>query len=157
MCIRDRFWSRVEACKANFDPLIIDPTLRGDIIKSTAALTGETWGDANNRIAAADGEKVADKIHNHTTTHINPINLAASRNILSLNIRYEGDIEQESSIMFTSFETSLNGQEPQVLDVFDVHTVNEQAEKADTIIIICLLYTSPSPRDGLLSRMPSSA
>ena len=25
------------------------------------------------------------------------------------------------------------------------------------IIIICLLYTSPSPRDGLLSRMPSSA
>ena len=25
------------------------------------------------------------------------------------------------------------------------------------LIIICLLYTSPSPRDGLLSRMPSSA
>ena len=26
-----------------------------------------------------------------------------------------------------------------------------------TIILSCLLYTSPSPRDGLLSRMPSSA
>ena len=25
------------------------------------------------------------------------------------------------------------------------------------VIRICLLYTSPSPRDGLLSRMPSSA
>ena len=25
------------------------------------------------------------------------------------------------------------------------------------LIIGCLLYTSPSPRDGLLSRMPSSA
>ena len=24
-------------------------------------------------------------------------------------------------------------------------------------VITCLLYTSPSPRDGLLSRMPSSA
>ena len=24
-------------------------------------------------------------------------------------------------------------------------------------LIFCLLYTSPSPRDGLLSRMPSSA
>ena len=24
-------------------------------------------------------------------------------------------------------------------------------------IFVCLLYTSPSPRDGLLSRMPSSA
>ena len=27
----------------------------------------------------------------------------------------------------------------------------------DKKISICLLYTSPSPRDGLLSRMPSSA
>ena len=25
------------------------------------------------------------------------------------------------------------------------------------VLIDCLLYTSPSPRDGLLSRMPSSA
>ena len=24
-------------------------------------------------------------------------------------------------------------------------------------LLLCLLYTSPSPRDGLLSRMPSSA
>ena len=33
--------------------------------------------------------------------------------------------------------------------------------KNDTVAVmlpnICLLYTSPSPRDGLLSRMPSSA
>ena len=27
----------------------------------------------------------------------------------------------------------------------------------DTLGYNCLLYTSPSPRDGLLSRMPSSA
>ena len=27
----------------------------------------------------------------------------------------------------------------------------------DTLTYDCLLYTSPSPRDGLLSRMPSSA
>ena len=33
--------------------------------------------------------------------------------------------------------------------------------KANTLaqpkVWVCLLYTSPSPRDGLLSRMPSSA
>ena len=30
--------------------------------------------------------------------------------------------------------------------------------ESDTVeILSCLLYTSPSPRDGLLSRMPSSA
>ena len=27
----------------------------------------------------------------------------------------------------------------------------------DTLILVCLLYTSPSPRDATLSRMPSSA
>ena len=30
-------------------------------------------------------------------------------------------------------------------------------QPAETIAELCLLYTSPSPRDGLLSRMPSSA
>ena len=34
----------------------------------------------------------------------------------------------------------------------DVETLRARARKQ-----ICLLYTSPSPRDGLLSRMPSSA
>ena len=29
--------------------------------------------------------------------------------------------------------------------------------KVERILNTCLLYTSPSPRDGLLSRMPSSA
>ena len=33
----------------------------------------------------------------------------------------------------------------------------EKVVKQDAQPIICLLYTSPSPRDGLLSRMPSSA
>ena len=30
-------------------------------------------------------------------------------------------------------------------------------EATEDKIVACLLYTSPSPRDGLLSRMPSSA
>ena len=33
----------------------------------------------------------------------------------------------------------------------------QQNRVAGTQIWLCLLYTSPSPRDGLLSRMPSSA
>ena len=32
-----------------------------------------------------------------------------------------------------------------------------QANYLTNIFMACLLYTSPSPRDGLLSRMPSSA
>ena len=44
----------------------------------------------------------------------------------------------------------------------DIETLSvEQAAsllgRDDVQFIDCLLYTSPSPRDGLLSRMPSSA
>ena len=46
---------------------------------------------------------------------------------------------------------------------FEVGLINAKVDNlkslASTIttVIGCLLYTSPSPRDGLLSRMPSSA
>ena len=47
-------------------------------------------------------------------------------------------------------------------DVNDKSAVRKTIEGTDAVIytigiISCLLYTSPSPRDGLLSRMPSSA
>ena len=36
-------------------------------------------------------------------------------------------------------------------------TVYLAAAPKSNAVYVCLLYTSPSPRDGLLSRMPSSA
>ena len=38
-----------------------------------------------------------------------------------------------------------------------VWTITDDTEIRDVQFRDCLLYTSPSPRDGLLSRMPSSA
>ena len=35
--------------------------------------------------------------------------------------------------------------------------INNRDELVKPMANTCLLYTSPSPRDGLLSRMPSSA
>ena len=35
--------------------------------------------------------------------------------------------------------------------------IAEEVDKIATQYIFCLLYTSPSPRDSALSRMPSSA
>ena len=43
-----------------------------------------------------------------------------------------------------------------VLPILDKLTKTKQTNKVNTIII-CLLYTSPSPRDQRGSRMPSSA
>ena len=40
----------------------------------------------------------------------------------------------------------------------DINRGTAQVGGTNTVgIVTCLLYTSPSPRDGLLSRMPSSA
>ena len=37
------------------------------------------------------------------------------------------------------------------------NVISSSVSSNHDLYIICLLYTSPSPRDGLLSRMPSSA
>ena len=37
------------------------------------------------------------------------------------------------------------------------HDVHFESKGFMEAVNVCLLYTSPSPRDGLLSRMPSSA
>ena len=39
-------------------------------------------------------------------------------------------------------------------EAFAMKSTNDEGCR---FILACLLYTSPSPRDGLLSRMPSSA
>ena len=41
--------------------------------------------------------------------------------------------------------------------VYDAIVAVNKAEELLNVNEACLLYTSPSPRDGLLSRMPSSA
>ena len=49
----------------------------------------------------------------------------------------------------------------QILDTVDIRVFHRQSKGGSLLSSnsynACLLYTSPSPRDGLLSRMPSSA
>ena len=59
---------------------------------------------------------------------------------------------------------NCHGSPEVVEDWIDAHRkARERAEsdalgaKCDTAFGVCLLYTSPSPRDGATSRMPSSA
>ena len=39
----------------------------------------------------------------------------------------------------------------------EAFSLTENVDEGSGAVMACLLYTSPSPRDGLLSRMPSSA
>ena len=72
---------------------------------------------------------------------------------------------RHSEAQLTERLDQLKGVHKQWLqDVSDMMTGMKQSEAAGqagalTLMMLqaCLLYTSPSPRDGLLSRMPSSA
>ena len=54
--------------------------------------------------------------------------------------------------LFSELETSQGLSK----DYFIQINTGDESQKSG-VLLSCLLYTSPSPRDGLLSRMPSSA
>ena len=56
------------------------------------------------------------------------------------------------------FISSMNpGKDTLALASTEIDLAPLEEGQSLTVIWSCLLYTSPSPRDGLLSRMPSSA
>ena len=52
------------------------------------------------------------------------------------------------------YQALSNAKAVQCLFIFDSNILEELQDRQDAS---CLLYTSPSPRDGATSRMPSSA
>ena len=60
----------------------------------------------------------------------------------------------DSFTMDISYELKDNGK---TLGSSNSTQKYDRSKSASESINFCLLYTSPSPRDGLLSRMPSSA
>ena len=68
-----------------------------------------------------------------------------------------GDDSKHTLVMSDEFETPhrsfKDGEDPRWTTI----NKNDYTNKALQYYSDCLLYTSPSPRDGLLSRMPSSA
>ena len=66
--------------------------------------------------------------------------------------------EKSSRVMVETCLESISKNEDKINSMITVAAEDalRQADEADKAMD-CLLYTSPSPRDGLLSRMPSSA
>ena len=67
-----------------------------------------------------------------------------------LNI--EGNLD-EAEILFSKIENYCLGS----FIEGNLTKIYLSIESKNEVTNVCLLYTSPSPRDGLLSRMPSSA
>ena len=62
----------------------------------------------------------------------------------------------------TFIVSDLDKMEVILMKVLDAKKIYDSGDRTyslskERFFNICLLYTSPSPRDGLLSRMPSSA
>ena len=86
--------------------------------------------------------------HRHMVVAANPYAAEAGRDILRA-----GGSAVDAAI---AMQMVLNLVEPQSSGIGGgafIVTYNAKTKSIET----CLLYTSPSPRDGLLSRMPSSA
>ena len=62
--------------------------------------------------------------------------------------------DQLSTLQARPEQTTPGGAQMSIKDQKDDQEIGPAGEKLQKV---CLLYTSPSPRDGLLSRMPSSA
>ena len=96
-----------------------------------------------------------------TTKLVDALVMACS---LSLAILWQGELRRLMELLGTGRLAVLLGN-PQKEFSASAGTVNQITEAAGrlsqlrrgALIVVCLLYTSPSPRDGLLSRMPSSA
>ena len=67
----------------------------------------------------------------------------------------EASIDSDQIKSFTGVSDVVRVLPPYKLASLEAHPQPSVVEVGKTKI--CLLYTSPSPRDGLLSRMPSSA
>ena len=71
-----------------------------------------------------------------------------------LNIGTIGHVDHGKTTLASAITKYLNKKGLADLRTFEsIDNAPEEKERG----ITCLLYTSPSPRDGLLSRMPSSA
>ena len=85
----------------------------------------------------------------------------------SVHSSYDEDLDLIRSTLRTLLLTGEEGlrmaqdlaeesEHPRAIEVL-TGMIKQQADNAHALLASCLLYTSPSPRDGLLSRMPSSA
>ena len=78
-------------------------------------------------------------------------------NSLERGIEYDGTVDESDDFLRQHVWKKL----PMVVMYVDIvgstQMVLSLPEEKVAMLFSCLLYTSPSPRDGLLSRMPSSA
>ena len=92
---------------------------------------------------------------NATDTQVQGPSVTCRFTVLTVNT-HKGFTALNRRFILPELREAVRSVSADVVFLQEVHGTHEQHPKRYTNWP-CLLYTSPSPRDGLLSRMPSSA
>ena len=142
-----------------------DQEILDDVVKNggRAILTGRNHKTGTDRIFEAlqklelmdvdfimnlQGDEPAINIEDIVNLNKKMVSNQSKMGTLAAKIKDLKDLDNENIVKVVTKE-NLNK------DQFS--KANKFLRKSSEVANICLLYTSPSPRDGLLSRMPSSA
>ena len=110
-----------------------------------------------------------EEAHEHGHSHSHPHHHENTKAVLNRMNRAIGHMEavktmiedgrdcSEVLIQIAAVRSAINNIGKIILEDHINHCLVDAIETGDDQVLNCLLYTSPSPRDGLLSRMPSSA
>ena len=166
MCIRDSTWgeptgsntSRAYTSSFTFEVAtytlvdsngnsFTDSSIPLPAIAQTISTSGTYRTTANTTTAVYEFQKGTSSGFESASLTNNPASFTFSQ-----------DFTETSSFRHTIYIPSVYITAGKQYKIQKLNTVsNNYEDLADTQFDTCLLYTSPSPRDGLLSRMPSSA
>ena len=92
------------------------------------------------------------------TDHLSPIEDITYRRLLDYYYLHEKPLPDDADFLSKRIRLDdIQAIQYVLAEFFTLIDKHWHSSRADAEIANCLLYTSPSPRDGLLSRMPSSA
>ena len=131
-------------------------TERIDGILNIDKPSGITSMDVVRRIKRASGQKRVG--HGGTldpfASGVVPICIGRATRMMEYLV--DGTKEYHATVRL-GVETDTYDVDGEVIEERDASAIDLEAIRLALKPFVCLLYTSPSPRDGLLSRMPSSA
>src|SRR5664279_1420913 len=147
---RDAVRDRVRGLDTGADDYLIKPFELDELLARLRALIRRSASQAQSRLEI--GNVVIDTAARTVSLRGEPIALTAREyGLLEYLALHRGKLVTRTMLydhLFDENDSTLS-------NLLDVHVFNLR-KKLGHDFITCLLYTSPSPRDGLLSRMPSS-
>ena len=129
-------------------------------VGNNATFTGVTTTGSSFNVGVSTFHSTLAEVHNIKSTGIiTATGGSFSGNVTAVDGTFSGNVSIAGTLTYEDVTNidSVGIITAPAVDVDDFLDVGSNIKLGNAGVITCLLYTSPSPRDGLLSRMPSSA